>query len=89
MKTALASYQGQMKTQDTQRLPTPVSLPKVAKMLDISKRGVYRLIASGELPHPVKIGGCSKLFLHQIEDYLRRLEDKQTGREHPFMFDSR
>ena len=61
-------------------LPIPVSLPKVATILDISLRGVYRLIASGDLPHPVKIGGCSKLFLHQVQGYLARLEAAQKGK---------
>lgn len=81
MKSVFASYQGQMKTQNIQTLPIPISLPKVAEILDISKRGVYRLIASGDLPHPVKIGGCSKLFLHQIEHYLNQLERQQIQSE--------
>ena len=54
-----------------------MSLPMVAQQLDISPRSVYRLIASGELPRPVKVGGSSKLFEHQVLQYMESLEQNQ------------
>jgi len=51
-----------------------IGLDKVADILDISEREVYRLIASGELPRPVKIRRLSKLPLSDVFDYIQRLK---------------
>lgn len=47
-----------------------VDLLQVAGILGVSKRSVHRLIASGELPQPVKIGHASRFFLSDMENYL-------------------
>lgn len=57
-------------------IPTLVSIPTVAKHLNISVRGVYRLIASGELPKPMKVGGSSKFSERQVRAYLDTLETR-------------
>jgi excisionase family DNA binding protein len=59
---------------DTKPLPTLLSLPTVARHLNISVRGVYRLIASGDLPRPTKVGGSTKIFEHQFRAFLESLE---------------
>jgi predicted DNA-binding transcriptional regulator AlpA len=51
-----------------------VSLKRVAGMLDISEREVYRLIESGELPKPVKIGRLSKMPVGEVVGYIERLK---------------
>jgi len=54
-----------------------ISLPHAAKQLDISVRGLYRLIACKEMPAPVKIGGSSKLFESDLEAYKAQLKNKR------------
>jgi predicted DNA-binding transcriptional regulator AlpA len=58
-----------------------ISLKATAHRLNLSLRGVYRLIASGALPRPVKVGGSSKLFERDIQRYLATLE---AQRENPY-----
>lgn len=51
-----------------------ISLRHAAVQLDISVRGLYRLIARGDLPHPVKVGGSSKLCKSDLEAYINKLK---------------
>ena len=55
-----------------------VSIDAVAKNLDISVRQVWRLIARGEMPKPIKIGRSSKLFLSDIEAYMAKLRAQRN-----------
>jgi excisionase family DNA binding protein len=54
-----------------------ISLKSAAHRLDLSLRGVYRLIARGALPHPVKVGGSSKLFESDLRTYLEELQSQR------------
>ena len=56
----------------------PISLPDAAKQLNISVRGLYRLMARKELPHPVKVGGLSKLFETDLKNYKTRLKSQRN-----------
>ncbi len=58
-----------------------VGFDKVAEMLDISEREVYRLIAAGELPKPVKIGRLSKLPVSDVAAYIERLKMARSETE--------
>lgn len=51
-----------------------ISLKAAAARLDLSLRAVYRLIARGDLPRPVKVGGSSKLFMSDLDAYLEALK---------------
>ena len=51
-----------------------ISLKAAAARLDLSLRAVYRLIARGDLPRPVKVGGSSKLFISDLDAYLESLK---------------
>lgn len=65
----------------TNTAPTPkdlVSLRLAAQRLDLSVRGVYRLVARGILPRPVKVGGATKLFVSDIESYLESLKAQRN-----------
>ena len=53
---------------------TLVSLRMVAARLNLSVRAVYRLIARGLLPRPVKVGGATKFFESDITRYLESLQ---------------
>jgi predicted DNA-binding transcriptional regulator AlpA len=47
----------------------------VARMLDISTRTLYRKVASGEFPRPVRIGrGTTRWRLRDIEAHLAKLK---------------
>jgi len=56
-----------------------VSLKHVAERLDVSIRTVYRLIAAGILPGPVKVRGASRLWASDVERYLTRLKRGWRG----------
>lgn len=55
-----------------------MGLGKVAEVLDVSEREVYRLIASGELPKPVKIGRLSKLLFSDVLSYIEKLKSARV-----------
>lgn len=48
-------------------------LGDVAEALGVAVRTVYRLIADGALPQPVKVRGRSVLPASSVEAYQRRL----------------
>ncbi len=54
-----------------------ISIRRAAQRLNVSVRGLYRLIANETLPRPVKVGGSSKLFVSDIEAYLESLRAKR------------
>lgn len=64
---------------DTKTTDQLISLPRAAARLDISTRGLYRLIANDELPRPIKVGGSSKLCESDLDAYIERLK-KKCGR---------
>jgi predicted DNA-binding transcriptional regulator AlpA len=55
-----------------------IELKAAASQLDIFLRGLYRLIANADLPRPVKIGGCRKFFITDLENYYKTLDEKRT-----------
>jgi excisionase family DNA binding protein len=54
-----------------------ISLKGTAQRLDLSVRAVYRLIASGTLPRPVKVGGATKFFESDLKNYLDSLKTRR------------
>ena len=54
-----------------------ISLNSAADRLAISVRKLYRLIAEGELPRPVKIGRASKMCESDIQTYVERLKSQR------------
>ncbi len=57
-----------------------ISIKQVSRRLDTSVRGVYRLIARHEFPPPVKVGGSSKFYDSDVDEYLNRLRDSRRTR---------
>ena len=51
-----------------------ITVGQVADMLSISVRQVWRLIADGSLPRPVKIGKVSRLLLSDVEIFVEELK---------------
>ena len=55
-----------------------VSLKGASRKLDISVRALYRLIAGGQLPRPLKVGRHSKLLASDVERYVQHLISKRS-----------
>jgi excisionase family DNA binding protein len=53
---------------------------QVAELLNVSAREVWRLVARGELPSPVKIGRCSVWFESDIVEFQMQLRAQRERR---------
>jgi len=53
---------------------------QVAELLNVSVREVWRLVARGELPPPVKIGRCSVWFESDIVEFQMQLRGQRERR---------
>lgn len=49
-------------------------LKEVAIRLALSQRAIYRLIANGDLPRPVKLGRATRLYASDVNNYLLNLK---------------
>lgn len=58
---------------DTKQKERLVSIREVSSRLGLSIRAVYRLIARGEFPRPVKVGGATRFYESDVGEYLIRL----------------
>lgn len=54
-----------------------ISLKEAAQILCLSLRAIYRLIANGELPKPVRIGRSSRLYESDLQKYLETLKQQR------------
>ena len=52
-------------------------LQKVAELLGINIRTVWRRVADGELPKPVKVGSLARWFQSDIAHYQQRLREQR------------
>jgi prophage regulatory protein len=68
---------------DTGRRDSLVDLRAVAGRVGVSTRAVYRLVASGELPPPVKVGRASRWFVSDVEGFMEKLRRARTIRLPP------
>lgn len=50
---------------------------QVAEILGVSKRTLYRLIADGSLPKPVKVGSCSRIVESELTVFIETLKGKR------------
>ena len=51
-----------------------ISVKEAAKLMAISRRTLERLVSAGDLPRPLKIGGCSRFRIKDITAYIERME---------------
>lgn len=56
---------------------TLLSLRTAAQRLGLSVRAVYRLIARGDLPRPVKVGGATRFFESDLTAYMASLQSQR------------
>ncbi|MCA9280715.1 MAG: helix-turn-helix domain-containing protein [Phycisphaeraceae bacterium] len=54
-----------------------LSLNDAAAYLGICRRTIYRLIASGELPQPVKVGSATRLPESDLARYIESLKRRR------------
>ena len=54
-----------------------LDLHAVAKFLAIDERTVWRRVADGTLPKPVKVGRAARWFASDIADYQQRLREER------------
>jgi hypothetical protein len=53
--------------------PALIGLDDTAVKLDVCKKTVVRLIEDGELGPKVKVRGCAKLFVKNVNAYLEKI----------------
>jgi predicted DNA-binding transcriptional regulator AlpA len=64
-----------MKSQSLTEEDRLMDFHEVAHMLgDVSERSVRRLIARGDLPHPVKVLSSPRLYHSDVVTYLEKLK---------------
>ena len=51
-----------------------IPLKSAAQRLAISVRKLYRLIAEGKLPQPIKVGRSSRLCESDVTSYIEQLK---------------
>ncbi|MGA2137515.1 MAG: helix-turn-helix domain-containing protein [Verrucomicrobiia bacterium] len=54
-----------------------LDLHQVARMLTVSERSVWRLVARGELAGPVHIGRSCRWIAADLHEYLQRIKSKR------------
>ena len=57
--------------------PELLTAKQVAAMLNVSHRTIYRLVACGELPGPVKVGSASRFPASEVHGFVERLKDER------------
>ena len=62
-----------------------IDLDGLAERLTVSKRSVWRLVASGDLVPPVKIGRLVRWFEADIETYLDRKRQQRDSKRVAFL----
>ena len=50
-----------------------LTLPEAAQRLGVSRRSLERLIAAGQFPRPLKVGGASRVLASDVSAYVSRL----------------
>jgi len=51
-------------------IPKLISPHDASEILDVCVRTVWRFVASGDLPKPIKVGRSSKFYLSDILNYI-------------------
>lgn len=65
-------------TDRREKLDRLLSLVDAAAHLGVSLRTLYRLIAGGELPQPVKVGSASRMPESDLVRYIESLKRRRV-----------
>ena len=55
-----------------------ISVKDVARRCSMSERAIWRHIAGGTLPKPVKVGRCTRFFQSDVLRWLSGLREQQV-----------
>ena len=55
-----------------------LTLDHTAAQLAVSRRTLYRMIASGEFPRPVRIGGSRRVVHAELIEFLDRAKQRRA-----------
>lgn len=70
-----------MESDHTQSAQSParrlISIREAAAVLGVCPRTMYRLIASGDAPSPVKVGRATRLVLAEVDAYIAKLMERR------------
>lgn len=61
----------------TEAIDRMMTLAEVAEAMNVTQRHVYRLIAAGEFPQPIRVGRCVRVPLSEFRAYLERLKQER------------
>ena len=59
-----------------------VSISSLARLLDVHRCTIYRMVASGALPKPTYLGVTPRFNMASVELHLERLSRKRRPRNH-------
>jgi len=65
--------------EEKQRTDYLISIKETAHRLSVSPRQVWRFIAKGDLPSPVKVGRASRFLESDIRGYIARIKSHREG----------
>ncbi len=52
--------------------PVLIDAEKLARMMDVSERTLWRWVSRGDVPRPVRIGGSTRWRLAEITEWIGR-----------------
>ena len=64
-----------------------LKVPEAANQLGISRAKLYELIADGTIP-AVKIGGCRRIRMDDLHDYVAKLPSGEPPAQAPRVYDT-
>jgi len=62
------------------RLPELLSVGEIATRFDLCTRSIWRLVAKGELPHPILVGAARRWYAADITSYLQKQTAKRDAK---------
>lgn len=54
------------------REPRLITVAEFASMLNVSTRTLWRLLSAKQVPGPVRLGGCTRWRLDQVQQWIGR-----------------
>lgn len=55
-----------------------ISVKHFAKICSMSERAIWRHLASGKLPKPIKVGRCTRFFMSDVLRWFDMLKEQQA-----------
>jgi predicted DNA-binding transcriptional regulator AlpA len=76
--STMVSEEGKAAVEEARRL---LNAKAVAERVQVTPRTLWRMVAAGEFPQPLRRGRkWSRWFARDVDEYLRKLEEKSRGK---------